>query len=204
MLKHLRSSLMLLVILTMVTGLAYPFTVTGLAAMLFPHQAEGSLIRQGATVVGSELIGQTFVSPQYFWGRPSATTATDPDDASKTVAAPYNAANSGASNLAPSAKSLVETVQARTDALKAANPGQTDPIPADLLTASASGLDPDISPDAAYWQVKRVAQARHISEPILRKFVSGHVENRSLGFLGEPRVNVLKLNLDLDARWPMQ
>ncbi|HVI52876.1 MAG TPA: potassium-transporting ATPase subunit KdpC [Candidatus Sulfotelmatobacter sp.] len=203
MLKELRPSLMLLVVMTIVTGLAYPFAVTSVAQVAFPWQAAGSLIEKNGQVVGSALIGQSFSKPGYFWSRPSATNAPDPNDATKTVDAPYNASNSMASNLAPSAKALADTVAARADTLKAADPDQSDPIPADLLTASGSGLDPDISPDAAYWQARRVASVRHIAEADLRKLIAAQVQGRSLGVLGEPRVNVLKLNMALDEKWPM-
>jgi len=204
MLKELRPSLMLLLVMTIITGLAYPFAVTGVAKLIFPWQSSGSLIEKNGQVVGSELIGQSFSKPGYFWSRPSATNTPDPNDATKTIDAPYNAANSGASNLAPSAKALIDAVTAREEALKAANPGQSDPVPADLLTTSGSGLDPDISPEAAYWQVKRVAAARHIPEAELRQLVAAHTQGRMLGFLGEPRVNVLKLNMALDEKSPMK
>ena len=204
MLKDLRPSLILLAVMTILTGLAYPYAVTGLAKIAFPWQAAGSLIEKNGTVVGSALIGQQFTNPGYFWSRPSATTATDPADATKTVAAPYNAANSGASNLAPSAKALVDGVNDRIAALKAANPEETSDIPADLLTASGSGLDPHITPAGALWQLKRVAAARHVAVDELRKLVEANIEERLLGFLGEPRVNVLKLNLALDERWPIR
>ena len=161
-------------------------------------------MESGGKPAGSELIGQSFTKPGYFWSRPSATNTPDPNDSTKTVDAPYNAANSGASNLAPSAKALVDAVTAREEALKAATPGQNDPVPADLLTTSGSGLDPDISPEAAYWQVKRVAAARHLPEADLRQLVAANTQNRMLGFLGEPRVNVLKLNMALDEKSPMK
>lgn len=203
MLKELRPSLMLLLVMTLLTGIAYPLAVTGAAKAIFPWQANGSLIEKNGQVIGSALIGQQFSQPGYFWSRPSATTAPDPNDSSKSVDAPYNAQASGASNAAPSAKALVDTVNARADALKQANPDQTAPIPADLLTASGSGLDPDISPEAALWQAKRVAAARHIGEDALRKLIADQTQGRMLGILGEPRVNVLKLNMTLDAQWPM-
>ena len=204
MFKELRSSLTLLALLTIITGLAYPFAVTGLAGLAFPWQANGSLMEKGGRVVGSALIGQTFTGPGYFWGRPSATTTPDPGDPSKSVAAPYNAANSGASNLAPSAKALAETVAERDAMLRAAHPDEFSPVPADLLTSSASGLDPHITPAAAAWQIKRVAMARHIPMEELRQMVTDHLEGRELGVLGEPRINVLRLNLALDERWPMR
>ena len=190
--KDLRSSALLLLALTAITGLAYPAAVTAMARLAFPWQAGGSLIEKDGKVVGSELIGQAFTSAGYFWGRPSATTP------------PYNAANSGGSNLAPSAKALADAVAARKAALSDAHPDQADPVPADLLTASASGLDPHITPAAAAWQVKRVAAARGATVDELRKLVAGLTEGRELGALGEPRINVLKLNMALDERWPMQ
>lgn len=202
--KDVRASLLLLAVLTAITGLAYPVLVTGLARLAFPWQAGGSLVEKDGHVVGSALIGQEFTSPGYFWGRPSATTAPDPVDPAKSVAAPYNAANSGASNAAPSAKALADTVAERRDGLTRANPGEAEPPPADLLTASASGLDPHISPEAAFWQIKRVALARHAPMDEVRRLVTDHTEGRELGVLGEPRVNVLKLNMALDERWPMK
>jgi len=190
--KDLRSSFLLLLALTIITGLAYPAAVTGMVRMAFPWQADGSLIEKSGRVVGSELIGQAFTSAGYFWGRPSATTP------------PYNAANSGASNLAPSAQALAEAVAERKAALLAAHPGQTDPVPADLLTASASGLDPHITPAAAAWQTKRVVAARGTTVDEMRKLVAGFTAGRELGALGEPRINLLKLNMALDERWPMK
>ncbi len=204
MVKHLRAALVLLLAMTLLTGLIYPLAVTGLAQALFPRQANGSLIERNGRVIGSELIGQTFSHPGYFWSRPSATTAPDPKDPAKTVAAPYNAANSGGSNLAPSAKALIDTVKQREAALRAANPAAPAEVPADLLLSSASGLDPDISPAAAEWQVARVAAARHMSPEALRQLVAAHVKGPLLGMLGERTVNVLDLNLALDARWPMR
>jgi K+-transporting ATPase ATPase C chain len=204
MLKELRPALTLLVVLTVLTGLAYPLAVTGLAQIAFPWQAAGSLVERDGKVVGSALIGQDFTSPFYFWGRPSATTAPDPADPTKTVAAPYNAANSGASNLAPSAKALADAVAERSAALHRANPAAEGPLPADLVTTSASGLDPDISPEAADWQVARVAAARHAPAGEIHRLVADHTQGRALGVLGEPVVNVLKLNLALDERWPMK
>lgn len=204
MLKELRPALVLVVVMTVLTGLAYPLAVTGLAGIALPWQAGGSLIEKDGRVVGSALIGQQFSAPGYFWGRPSATTAADPADASKTVPAPYNAANSGGSNLAPSAKALAEGVAAAVAAARTANPGESGPVPADLVTASASGLDPHISPGAAAYQLKRVAAARQASVADLRQLVAEHTEGREMGFLGEPRINVLKLNLALDEKWPMK
>ena len=170
--------------------------MTGIAQILFPNQAQGSLIERDGHVIGSALIGQDFTSEKYFHGRPSATTAADPNDSTKTVPAPYNAANSGGSNLGPSNKALIDRVQADLGKLKEENPSA--PVPADLVTTSASGLDPDISVEAAYFQVPRVAKARNLAENRVRQLVSDHVEDRSLGLLGEPRVNVLLLNLALD------
>jgi potassium-transporting ATPase KdpC subunit len=170
--------------------------MTGIAQILFPYQARGSLIERNGAVVGSELIGQQFDSDKYFHGRPSATTAPDPKDPTKTVPAPYNAANSGGSNLGPSNKALIDRVKGDMDKLKAENP--STPVPADLVTTSASGLDPDISPEAALFQVPRVAKARNLPEERIRQLVEDHTDGRLFGFLGEPRVNVLKLNLALD------
>jgi len=169
--------------------------MTGIAKVM-PYRAEGSLIERDGKVVGSALIGQEFTSDKYFHGRPSATTAADPADPTKTVPAPYNAANSGGSNLGPSNKALIDRVQADLDRLKKENPSA--PVPADLVTTSASGLDPDISPESAYFQVPRVAKARNLTEDRVRQLVSEHIEERFVGLLGEPRVNVLLLNLALD------
>lgn len=196
MLNQLRPALVLLVALTAITGLAYPLAMTGIAGAIFPAKAAGSLIERDGKVVGSSLIGQSFTGANYFHGRPSATTAADPADASKTVPAPYNAANSSGSNLGPTSAALAERVKADLETLKAENPGQ--PVPIDLVTTSGSGLDPDISPDAALFQVPRVAKARNVSEDKLRDLVAGQVQGRTLGLLGEPRVNVLALNLALD------
>lgn len=196
MLKQLRPALVLLTALTAITGLAYPLAMTGLAGAIFPAKAAGSLIERDGTVIGSSLIGQTFTGAGYFHGRPSATTAPDPADASKTVPAPYNAANSSGSNLGPTSAALAERVKTDVDALKAENPSA--PVPVDLVTTSGSGLDPDISPEAAYFQVPRVAKARNIPEDKLRDLVTARIEGRTLGILGEPRVNVLALNLTVD------
>ncbi|AIQ87970.1 MULTISPECIES: K(+)-transporting ATPase subunit C [Methylobacterium] len=196
MLKQLRPALVLLTALTAITGLAYPLAMTGLAGAIFPAKAAGSLIERDGTVIGSSLIGQTFTGASYFHGRPSATTAPDPADASKTVPAPYNAANSSGSNLGPTSAALAERVKTDVDALKAENPSV--PVPVDLVTTSGSGLDPDISPEAAYFQVPRVAKARNIPEDKLRDLVTARIEGRTLGILGEPRVNVLALNLAVD------
>ena len=196
MLREIRPAIVVLVALTLITGLVYPLAMTGIAKVIFPYRAQGSLIERDGKVVGSELIGQQFTSDKYFHGRPSATTAPDPADPNKTVAAPYNAANSGGSNLGPSNKALIDRVQGDIDKLKQENP--STPVPADLVTTSASGLDPEISPAAAYFQVPRVAKARNLAEDRLRQLVTDHIEGRFLGLLGEPRVNVLLLNLALD------
>lgn len=196
MLKQLRPALVLLTALTAITGLAYPLAMTGLAGAIFPAKAAGSLIERDGTVIGSSLIGQTFTGAGYFHGRPSATTAPNPADASKTVPAPYNAANSSGSNLGPTSAALAERVKTDVEALKAENPSV--PVPVDLVTTSGSGLDPDISLEAAYFQVPRVAKARNIPEDKLRDLVTARIEGRTLGILGEPRVNVLALNLAVD------
>jgi len=196
MIQSIRPAVVLLLLMTVLTGLAYPLAMTGLAELVFPRQAHGSLIEQNGKVIGSELIGQSFTGERYFHGRPSATSAPDPQDSSKSVSAPYNAANSAGSNLAPSAKTLAERIHDDTEALKASKPGVA--VPVDLVTTSASGLDPDITPAAAYFQVARVAKARNLSEDVVRQLVQGHIQDRVLGVLGEPRVNVLKLNLALD------
>jgi potassium-transporting ATPase KdpC subunit len=196
MLRQIRPAIVVLVALTLITGLAYPLAMTGIAQVLFPRQAQGSLIERNGTVVGSELIGQVFESDKYFHGRPSATTAPDPNDSTKTVPAPYNAANSGGSNLGPSNKALIDRVQGDIDKLKQENPSA--PVPADLVTTSASGLDPHISPEAALFQVPRIAKARNLPEDRIRQLVADHAEGRLFGLLGEPRVNVLLLNIALD------
>jgi potassium-transporting ATPase KdpC subunit len=196
MLREIRPAIVVLFALTIITGLAYPLAMTGVARVIFPHQAEGSLIERDGKIVGSSLIGQEFKSEKYFHGRPSATTAPDPNDSTKTIAAPYNAANSGGSNLGPSNKALVDRVHGDLDTLKKENPSAE--VPADLVTTSASGLDPDISPEAAYFQVPRVAKARSLAEDRVRQLVANHIEERWLGVLGEPRINVLQLNLALD------
>jgi K+-transporting ATPase ATPase C chain len=196
MLREIRPAIVVLVALTLITGLAYPLAMTGIAQILFPYQARGSLIERNGAVVGSELIGQQFDSDKYFHGRPSATTAPDPKDPTKTVPAPYNAANSGGSNLGPSNKALIDRVKGDMDKLKAENP--STPVPADLVTTSGSGLDPDISPEAAFFQVPRIAKARNLPQESIRQLVEDHIDGRLFGFLGEPRVNVLKLNLSLD------
>ena len=196
MLRECRPAIILLVALTLITGLAYPLAMTGIAEALFPRQAEGSLIERDGKVVGSALIGQAFTSDKYFHGRPSATTGPDPSDPSKSVAAPYNAANSMGSNLGPTNKALIDRVKGDIETLKRENPSV--PVPIDLVTTSGSGLDPHISPDAALFQVPRIAKARNMPEDRVRQLVSQHVEGRFLGLFGEPRVNVLLLNLDLD------
>jgi K+-transporting ATPase ATPase C chain len=194
--REVRPAIVVLVALTLITGLVYPLAMTGIAKVVFSRQAEGSLIERDGKIVGSALIGQEFKSDKYFHGRPSATTAPDPADPSKSVAAPYNAANSGGSNLGPSNKALIDRVQGDLDSLKKENPSAA--VSADLVTTSGSGLDPDISPEAAYFQVPRVAKTRNLAEDKVRQLVSEHVQERFLGVLGEPRVNVLLLNLALD------
>ncbi|MBI4178513.1 potassium-transporting ATPase subunit KdpC [bacterium] len=188
MLKVLRPAIVSLILLSVLTGLIYPAVVTGIVQVLFPRQANGSLILKDGRPVGSALIGQPFDDPKYFWGRPSATSPF-----------PNNAGASTGSNLGPTNPDLQKAVQGRIDALRAADPGNTAPIPVDLVTASGSGLDPDISPAAALYQVRRVAKARGLAEEAVRRLVERHVEGRQFGILGEPRVNVLKLNLALDA-----
>jgi potassium-transporting ATPase KdpC subunit len=189
MLTHIRAAIVSLVLFTALTGLAYPAVVTVIAQLAFPHQADGSLIVKDGKRVGSSLIGQPFDDPKYFWSRPSATSPFA-----------YNAGASVASNLSPTNADLIKTVQARVDALRAADPGNTAAVPVDLVTASGSGLDPHISPAAALYQVRRVARARKLDEAVVRDLVEKHTEGRQLGLLGEPRVNVLALNLALDAR----
>ena len=196
MLKEFRPAILVLVILTLITGLAYPLAMTAIAGVIFPKQAQGSLIERDGKVVGSALIGQEFKDDKYFHDRPSATTAPDPADASKTVPAPYNAANSGGSNLGPTSKALNDRVKEDVDKLKAENP--SEPVPVDLVTTSGSGLDPDISPEAALFQVPRVAKARNMPEDRVRELVTENTAGRLGGLLGEPHVNVLELNLALD------
>lgn len=200
MLKEVRPAVVSLLALTMITGLAYPLAVTGVAAVLFPYQAQGSLVERGGQIVGSALIGQEFKEDRYFHSRPSATVAPDPADASKTIPAPYNAANSGGSNLGPTSKALADRLSEDVAKLKAENPAAA--IPVDLVTTSGSGLDPDVSPEGALFQVPRVAKARGVPEEQIRKLVTASVQPPLGGVLGEPRVNVLKLNLALDAAVP--
>ncbi|WP_375410874.1 K(+)-transporting ATPase subunit C [uncultured Methylobacterium sp.] len=196
MLNQLRPALVLLVALTAVTGLAYPFAMTGIAGVIFPAKAAGSIVERDGKPIGSSLIGQSFTSDRYFQGRPSATSAADPADATKTVSSPYNAASSSGSNLGPTSAALAERVKADVEARKSENPGK--PVPVDLVTTSGSGLDPDLSPEAALFQVPRVAKARSLPEDRVRDLVGTQVQGRLLGVLGEPRVNVLALNLALD------
>jgi K+-transporting ATPase ATPase C chain len=196
MLREIRPAIVLVVALTLITGLVYPLAITGIAGTLFPDKAQGSLVTRNGEVIGSSLIGQSFTSDKYFHGRPSATLGPDPADPGKTTSVPYNAANSAGSNLGPTNKALIERVAGDVDRLKQENPSQ--PVPIDLVTTSASGLDPDISPAAAEFQVPRVAKARSLSEDQVRRLVADHTEGRWLGVLGEPRVNVLALNLALD------
>ena len=197
MLREIRPAIILLLALTLITGLGYPLALTAISGAIFPKQAQGSLIERDGKIVGSALIGQEFKEDKYFHGRPSATTAPDPADSTKTVPAPYNAANSGGSNLGPTSKALADRVKEDVEKLKAENP--SSPVPVDLVTTSASGLDPDISPEAASFQVPRVAKARSMAEERVRELVDQNTKGRMLGLLGEPRVNVLALNLALDA-----
>lgn len=192
MLRHFRASLVMLVLMTVLLGIAYPLAMVGVAGAVFPGQAGGSLVQKDGKVVGSSLIGQSFAGETYFHGRPSATTDTDPADSTKTVAAPYNAANSAGSNLGPTSKALIERVKEDADKLGKG-------VPVDLVTTSGSGLDPHVSPQAANWQVARVAKARGLTEAEVLTLVAQHTEGRMYGLLGEPRVNVLELNLALDA-----
>ncbi|HLH88573.1 MAG TPA: K(+)-transporting ATPase subunit C [Xanthobacteraceae bacterium] len=197
MLREIRPAIVLVIALTLITGLVYPFAITGIAEVVFPRQAQGSLIERDGKVIGSALIGQLFTSDKYFHGRPSATNTPDPKDPNKTIDAPYNAVNSSGSNLGPTNQALNDRVAKAVADLEAENPNT--PVPIDLVTTSGSGLDPDISPDAALFQVPRVAKTRNMSEENLRTLVAAHTEGRLLGLLGEPRVNVLQLNLALDA-----
>jgi potassium-transporting ATPase KdpC subunit len=197
MLREIRPAIILLLALTLITGLGYPLALTAISGAIFPRQAQGSLIERDGKVIGSALIGQEFKSDRYFHGRPSATTAPDPADSSKTVPAPYNAANSGGSNLGPTSKALADRVKEDVEKLKAENPSM--PVPLDLVTTSGSGLDPDISPEAATFQAPRVAKARNMAEDKIRDLIAQNTKARLLGTIGEPRVNVLALNLALDA-----
>ena len=196
MLRQIRPAVVVVVALTLITGLVYPLVMTGIAQAIFPYQANGSMIERDGKVIGSALIGQNFTSAAYFHGRPSATTVPDPNDPTKTSASPYNAASSGGSNLAPSNKALIDRIKAAMAKLRKENP--RTPVPVDLVTTSASGLDPDLSPAAALFQVPRIARARKLPENRLRQFVDDHIHDRFVGLLGEPRVNVLQLNLALD------
>ena len=196
MLKEIRPAIVLVVALTLITGLVYPLAMTGIAGALFPSQAQGSLVERNGQVIGSELIGQAFTSEKYFHGRPSATLGPDPADPSKTTSVPYNAVNSMGSNLGPTNRALIDRVQGDVDKLKQEN--ASAPVPIDMVTTSGSGLDPDITPEAALFQVPRVAKARNLPEDQLRQLVEDHVTGRFLGVIGEPRVNVLELNLALD------
>jgi K+-transporting ATPase ATPase C chain len=196
MLKEIRPAIVFIVALTLITGLAYPLAMTGIAGMIFPSRAQGSLVEKDGKVVGSELIGQVFTKDEYFHGRPSATNMLDPQDSTKTVDAPYNAANSMGSNLGPTNQALIDRVKGDVEKLKAENPSAAVPI--DLVTTSGSGLDPNISPEAALFQVPRVAKARNMPEDRIRQLVQEHIESRFLGLLGEPHVNVLALNMALD------
>src|SRR6201987_2730442 len=196
MLRQIRPAIVMIVVMTVITGLIYPLGMTGLAHLLFPYQANGSLIEKGGTVIGSELIGQKFTDDKYSRGPPSATTEPDPNDPTKTVPAPYAADNSGGSNLGPTSQALIDRVKDDAEKLQAENP--STPIPVDLVTTSGSGLDPDITPAAAEFQVPRVAKARNLPEKQVRNLVADLTEDRLLGVLGEKRVNVLKLNMALD------
>jgi len=197
MLKEIRPAMVFIIALGLITGLAYPLAVTGIAEAIFPAQSQGSLIEKDGKVIGSALIGQLFTEDKYFHGRPSATNTPDPKDSTKTVDAPYNAASSLGSNLGPTSKALADRVKADVEKLKQENPSA--PVPVDLVTTSGSGLDPDISPEAALFQVPRVAKARGLPEGRVRAMVDSQIEGRTLGLLGEARINVLKLNLALDG-----
>jgi potassium-transporting ATPase KdpC subunit len=197
MLKQLRPAIVMIVAMTAVTGLLYPIGMTSVAQALFPHQANGSLVEKDGKVIGSSLIGQSFASDRYFHGRPSATSAADPNDPTKSVASPYNAASSVGSNLGPTSSTLIARMKSDAATLQASNPNT--PVPIDLVTTSGSGLDPHISPDDAYFQIPRVAKVRGLDEARLRGLVDAAVRPRELGVLGEPVINVLALNQSLDA-----
>jgi len=197
MLKEIRPAFVLVVLLTLITCLAYPLAMTGIAGVIFPYQAQGSLVEKDGKVIGSVLIGQVFADDKYFHGRPSATNTPDPKDSTKTIDAPYNAINSMGSNLGPTSKALADRLKGDVDTLKKENPSSA--VPVDLVTTSGSGLDPDISPAAALFQVPRVAKARNLAEAKVRALVETHIDGRTFGLIGEPRVNVLNLNLALDA-----
>ncbi len=197
MLREIRPAILILVMLTLITGLAYPLAITEIAGVIFPKQAQGSLIERDGKVIGSALIGQEFKDDKYFHGRPSATTTPDPADSTKSLPLPYNAANSGGSNLGPTSKALNDRVKEDVEKLKAENP--SSPVPIDLVTTSGSGLDPNISPEGALFQVPRVAKARNMAEDRVRQLVAENTSGRLVGLFGEPRVNVLALNLALDA-----
>jgi K+-transporting ATPase ATPase C chain len=197
MLKQVRPAIMMIIVMTAITGLIYPLGMTGIAQILFPTQANGSLIKKDGKIIGSALIGQNFTSDQYFHGRPSATSEPDPKDSTKTIETPYAADNSGGSNLGPTSKALIDRVTEAAAKLAAENPGV--PVPVDLVTTSASGLDPDITPAAAVFQVRRIAKARHLPEAEIQSLVESHIEPPVLGVIGEAHVNVLQLNLALDA-----
>jgi potassium-transporting ATPase KdpC subunit len=197
MLREIRPAIVLIIALTLITGLVYPLAMTGIAGVLFPYQAQGSLIEKDGKVIGSELIGQDFKSDRYFHSRPSATLGPDPSDPSKTTGVPYNAVDSMGSNLGPTNKALIERVKGDVDKLKTENPSAQVPI--DLVTTSGSGLDPNVTPEGAYFQIPRIAKARNMPENALRDIVAEHIEGRTLGLFGEARVNVLALNLALDG-----
>jgi K+-transporting ATPase ATPase C chain len=196
MLKEIRPAIAMIVVMTVITGLAYPLAMTGIAGTVFPYQAHGSLMEKDGKVIGSELIGQNFADDKYFHGRPSVTTGPDPKDPTKSISVPYAADNSAASNLGPTNQALIDRVKEDAGKLKAEN---DKPIPVDLVTSTGSGLDPDITPAGAYFQVPRVAKTRGLPEDKVRALVDAKIQGRIFGVLGEPRVNVLKLNLALDA-----
>jgi len=197
MLKQIRPAIVMIVAMTVITGLIYPLGMTGIAQLLFPHQANGSLVEKDGKIVGSALIGQNFADDKYFHGRPSATTEPDPKDATKTVPVPYAADNSSGSNAGPTSKALIDRVKEDAAKLHAENPSA--PVPVDLVTTSASGLDPDVTPAGALFQVPRIAKARGLPDDAVRQLVAENTQDRFLGVIGEPRVNVLKLNMALDA-----